>query len=143
MAYNSIYPATYQQAYPQFPIYQPQQPQQPAPAQPQGGSGLTWVSGEAGAKSYLVAPNCTVPLWDSESQTVFLKSADASGMPTIKTLRYTIEEAAPQTPPMIQQNTQEQPYAAQADVDALKQEIKSIRKDIRKYMIMEVDDADE
>ena len=44
-------------------------------------TGIIWVSGEAGAKAYLVAPNNTVQLWDSESQTIYLKSADACGMP--------------------------------------------------------------
>ena len=48
------------------------------------------MQGESGAKSYLVAPNCTVQLWDSESNTIYLKSADASGMPSIKILDYTI-----------------------------------------------------
>lgn len=133
MAYNNVYPISYQQANPQFPTYQPQQS---APAQ--SGSGLTWVSGEAGAKSYLVAPNSAVPLWDSESQTIYLKSADASGMPTIKTLRYTIDEASAPAPNVIPKES----YASKEELDALRQEIKSIRKDVRKYMIREVDDAD-
>lgn len=80
MAYYNGYPATYQ------PVYQVQQPQS------QQGS-IIWVQGEAGAKSYMVAPNSTVTLWDSENQTIYLKSADASGMPSIKTLDYTIREA--------------------------------------------------
>jgi hypothetical protein len=56
----------------------------------QTNSGIIWVQGESGAKSYLVAPNNTVQLWDSESQTIYIKSADASGMPSIKILDYTI-----------------------------------------------------
>ena len=56
----------------------------------QTNSGIIWVQGESGAKSYLVAPNNTVQLWDSESQTIYLKSADGSGMPSIKILDYTI-----------------------------------------------------
>ena len=81
MALNYAYPATYQ---PMYSYQQPQQTQQ---------NGIIWVQGEAGAKSYMVAPNNTVQLWDSESQTIYLKSADASGMPSIKTLDYTIREA--------------------------------------------------
>lgn len=79
MAYNYGFPATYQ------PVYQVQQTQQ--------NNGIIWVQGEAGAKSYLVAPNTTVQLWDSESQTIFLKSADASGMPSMKVLDYTIRDS--------------------------------------------------
>jgi hypothetical protein len=51
-----------------------------------------WVQGLAGAKSYLVAPNQTVDLWDSESQTIYVKSADASGLPTLKVLDYTLRD---------------------------------------------------
>lgn len=58
-------------------------------------SGIIWVQGEAGAKSYLVQPNNTVALWDSEAQTIYLKSADASGMPSMKVIDYTIREQAP------------------------------------------------
>ena len=56
---------------------------QPAPSQPvqQQSSQIIWVSGEAGAKSYLVAPGNTVMLLDAENSVFYLKSADASGMP--------------------------------------------------------------
>lgn len=54
--------------------------QMPTPA-PQTNNGLVWVQGEAAAKSYPVAPNCTVMLMDSEGERFYLKSADASGMP--------------------------------------------------------------
>lgn len=47
----------------------------------QWNNGLIWVQGEAGAKSYLVAPGNTVMLMDSEGERFYLKSADASGMP--------------------------------------------------------------
>ena len=63
----------------QQPMIQPVQ-QMPTPAQ-QTNNGLVWVQGEAGAKSFLVAPGCTVMLMDSEGERFYLKSADASGMP--------------------------------------------------------------
>lgn len=61
-----------------------QQPTVPSTAQPtpqNGNNGLIWVQGEAGAKSYIVAPGNTVMLMDSEGERFYLKSADASGMP--------------------------------------------------------------
>lgn len=61
-----------------------QPPATPPATQPmaqQGNNGLIWVQGEAGAKSYLVAPGNTVMLMDSEGERFYLKSADASGMP--------------------------------------------------------------
>lgn len=63
-----------------------QQMYQPAPMQ--SNNGLLWVQGEAGAKSYLVAPSTTVLLMDSEAQRFYLKSSDAAGMPTMKTFEY-------------------------------------------------------
>lgn len=55
-------------------------------------NGILWVQGEGAAKSYPVAPNQTVVLFDSEQNTIYLKSADASGMPSVKMLDYTIRE---------------------------------------------------
>ena len=59
--------------------------------------GLLWVSGEVGAKSYLVAPNSTVLLMDSDAQRFYLKSADMSGMPSLRIFEYTEVQNAPQT----------------------------------------------
>ena len=88
MAYNNYFPMAYQPSYfPQNGNFQNGNTQ----------NGIIWVCGEAGAKSYLVAPNTTVQLWDSEAQTIYLKSADASGMPSMKTLDYTIRGNAPVT----------------------------------------------
>ena len=77
-------------------MYYPQQNLNSQMSQQQGpqnaNSSIIWVQGEAGAKSYLVAPNTTVQLWDSENQVIYLKSADASGMPSMKILDYTIRD---------------------------------------------------
>ena len=102
-SYNNYFPTGYQYYQPQY-----QQPIQPTMQSPtvsnNGNNGIIWVQGEAGAKSYLVAPNTTVQLWDSEQQTIYLKSADATGMPSIKTLDYTIRESQ-NTIPHIAQST--------------------------------------
>ena len=112
MAYNNIFPMGYQPAY-----YQQQyQPQQASITQQN--NGIIWVQGEAGAKSYLVAPNSTVQLWDSEKQTIYLKSADASGMPSMKTLDYTIRDMAPTYAPVSSQTTDPN-YATKADLKTL------------------------
>lgn len=72
----------------QQPIVQTPQMQQPAPAQQPESTGIIWVQGEAGAKAYLVAPGNTVQLWDSENPVIYLKSADMSGMPSMRVLDY-------------------------------------------------------
>lgn len=115
MAFNNYFP-TYPQLYPQQQNY-PQQYQQ------QNNSAIIWVSGEAGAKSYMVVPNQTVVLFDSEQNAIYLKSADASGMPSIKVLDYTIRDNAVQKPE-IQPTTD---FATKDDVIALHNEIEAIK----------------
>ena len=86
--YAPFYRPTYYDPVQQNPMGQFNQQFQPPTTQPtnqpmaqQGNNGMIWVQGEAGAKSYLVAPGNTVMLMDSEGERFYLKSADASGMP--------------------------------------------------------------
>ena len=109
MAYNNGFPITYPQYYPQYQQNQlpVQQNSVPNPAPTQQSNPMIWVQGETGAKSYLLSPNTTLPLWDSERQTIYLKSADASGMPSMKILDYTIrEQAQPQSVPVVSEQAQ-------------------------------------
>lgn len=122
MAYNNGFPMNYPQMY-----YQPQY-QTPTIQQPQQltNNGIIWVQGEAGAKSYLVAPNNTVQLWDSEEQVIYLKSADASGMPSMKVLDYTIRNANPSSAV---------PTAVQAeDKYVTKEELKAFQETIERRL---------
>lgn len=140
MPYNSYFPVGYQPAqtyYPQYVYPQAQQSQtvpSVQPTQPQQvnqpmTSGIIWVQGEAGAKSYLVAPNTTVQLWDSERQTIYIKSADASGMPSIKTLDYTIREM-PQNNVSMVQNFDSTAFATKEEVNALAEQINALKSNL-------------
>ena len=85
--YNNFgqYPYNYMQ--PQQNAYQPQQ--QTTQYIP-----LTFVSGIEGAKAFIVAPNQTVYLRDSDSETLFVKTADMQGRYTLKVYNLIpIEEA--------------------------------------------------
>ena len=99
----------YQQYQQQIQPAQSVQPTQIASQpQPQAiNQGLLWVQGEAGAKSYLVAPNTTVLLMDSEGTRFYLKSTDNAGMPNLRTFEYT----------EVVQNTPQAPQSAQSDLD--------------------------
>ena len=121
MAIFNGYPATYQNP------YMIQQPQYQQPQQQQ--SGIIWIQGEAAAKSYLVAPNTSVALFDSERQTVYIKSADASGMPSIKTLDYTIREAQNASPAVPKESVT---YATKDDLNAVYAKIKGIEERLTK-----------
>lgn len=141
MAYNNGFPVSYPQYY--MPQYQPQVPQIPqvqsqAPQQqPQMNSNLIWVQGEAGAKSYLVAPNTTVQLWDSERQTIYLKSADASGMPSIKTLDYTIREM-PQNNVVLTPDGVSNTFATKDEVNILADRLAALQSKIDSFTVKPV-----
>ena len=78
MAY-SYFPAGYQpfQNYPQsYPQVQPQQ------------NGVTWVQGIEGAKAHPVSAGQSALLMDSEGDCFYLKTADQSGMPTMRVFDY-------------------------------------------------------
>lgn len=121
MAYNNGFPVGYQQYYPQY------YPQQGTALQAQpANSGIIWIQGEAAAKSYLVAPGTTVALFDSESQTIYLKSADASGMPSMRTLDYTIREMA-----QVRNPVSGVEYATKEDLEKLRQKIAEIKESLK------------
>ena len=119
MAYFNGFPASYQPMYPQY--------QQPAQNTQQ--NGIIWVQGEAAAKSYLVAPGQTVQLWDSEEKVIYLKSADGSGMPSMKVLDYTIRGEAEAKPTE---------YATKEDLAALSERIEKLKADLSKKKTVRV-----
>ena len=131
--YNNGYPATYQ------PMYQYQQPVQ------NQNTGLIWIQGEQAAKSYLVAPNNTVALFDSEAQSIYLKSADASGMPSIKVLDYTIRDSSknPSNTPVIAQDGNNTTYATKAEIQTVMEQITALRDRVDSLMKRRQREAEE
>lgn len=122
MAYNNTYMPYPNPYYPQ--MFQPQ----PQNQQPTQNNNIIWVSGEAGAKSYMVAPNTTVQLWDSEANVIYLKSADASGMPSMRILDYTIRDnSSPQSHADVSAN-----YATQDDLKVLERKLNDRLDEIMK-----------
>lgn len=101
--------------------FQPPQPMQPQAAQ----NGMIWVQGETGAKSYLVANGATVPLWDSENQTIYLKSTDTSGIPSMRILDYTERTAAPRAA-QAASSAQAVEYVPRSEFDALAAQVKAL-----------------
>ena len=87
-------PYSYNPYYPNVQMPDPIPPARQAPAQ---NGAINWVSGIEGAKAFLVAPNNSVLLMDSEGSSFYMKSADASGMPTLRVFDYT-ERTQPKSP---------------------------------------------
>jgi len=148
MAYYNGFPANYQPIYqtPQYqpPVMQTPQPQYQAPQQaqqPAGGVSIVQIQGENAAKSYLVAPNSTVQLWDMDAGVIYIKSADASGMPSMKILDFKVRGESVQTPaaPAVE-------YATKDEVNALAAKIRDLKDEIgrrRANKLMKEDDTDE
>lgn len=82
----------YKGQYQQMPMQQnipTQQMQMPIlPTSQKPSNELIWVQGLEGAKGFLVAPNNTVVLWDTENPVIYVKSADASGIPSMRVLDF-------------------------------------------------------
>lgn len=75
-----------------YPNYIPQGGQVPVqvPNQVLNNSNIYWVQGIEGAKGYPVANGSNLALWDSESQCIYIKSVDSSGLPQpLRILDYT------------------------------------------------------
>ncbi|MBO7625735.1 MAG: hypothetical protein J6S82_10615 [Bacteroidales bacterium] len=120
--YQSQYYSQLQQNY--APPVQVQQPQN-------NQNGIIWIQGEQAAKSYMVAPNATVLLMDSESQRFYLKSSDASGMPLpLRIFEYTETTQNGQNKPAEEKAIDLSSYTTKAEFDAFRDEIHGILKNV-------------
>lgn len=98
---------------------QPVQIPQNVPQPQQNSNGILWVSGEVGAKSYLVAPGTSVLLMDSEAERFYIKSTDASGMPQpLRIFEY--HEVSAQIPPKQPVQEPDNKYVTRQEYDDLK-----------------------
>lgn len=83
---------------PMRPQYQPA-PQMPYPQQPQQqNQSIIWIPNEKAASDFIVAPNNAVTLWDMNAPVVYVKKADASGKPDMKTYDLVERVATPSVP---------------------------------------------
>lgn len=112
------YPNMYQ---PMMNYAMPEPPRQPI-NQP-----INWVSGEAGAKSWIMGKGETVLLMDSESQVFYLKSTDQTGMP----MPLRVFEYKERVTEAMQNNvmTANNEYVTRQEYDELKAIVNSLKKD--------------
>lgn len=127
MAYTPYNPYVNPYQYPM--ANQPMQTPQPqVNTQPTQNQGLIWVSGEIGAKSYLVAPNSTVMLMDSEQSRFFIKSTDSAGMPTIRTYEYKEYIPSVPQPPIVEQKNLNEQFVTRQEYEELLAKIEDLQK---------------
>ena len=70
------------------------------PMQGQPSNDFLWVLNENEATSYPVAPNNTVTLWDKNLPTIYIKSVNAQGIPSMRVLDFVERTSATPTPPV-------------------------------------------
>ena len=102
--YNSYLPPNYQQA---------------QPAQ----NSIIWVGGLAEAQTYPVAPNCAVALWEQSGKTIYMKSADATGKPSMRI--YDIVERIETA-----EKSEVEEYARKSDLSQIFSTLKGLSSDI-------------
>ena len=112
------YPGFYNPGYPAVP-YQQFQSQQPQA--PQQSNGIIWVQGESGAKAYSMAPGQTAMLMDSENHRFYIKTVDASGMPSLRAFDF-VERTAEAAEPIKKED-----YVTRAEFAALEDAVKAMK----------------
>lgn len=110
--------------------YQPQMVQhpmpQPMPTQTQPDP-MLWVLSQTEAESYPVAPNNVVTLWDKNTPTIYIKSANAQGVPSIRILDFT--ERTPNAP-----KSPEKHECKCGDKFILKEELNAVQGEIQEIL---------
>jgi hypothetical protein len=126
--YNNPYFNPYQQ----YPYTQPTQQQTPMTNYLQ----LTFINGIEGAKAFIVAPNQTIYLKDSDSNILYEKKADAQGRYTLTAFELKPVEINTPTAPVKTE------YATTSDLNALKsfftEQVNILSNEIKKAVRSEV-----
>lgn len=128
--YNPLFPQNYQPInYNQMPNYG----NLPNYNQQSNNQSVIWVQGIEGAKAHPVAAGQAVLLMDSDSNCLYLKSADQTGMPTLRIFDY---KERTNTPPEAK-NDDLSAFATKEDLSlyATKDELKKAISDIKKKKV--------
>ena len=111
--------------------YQAQAMAQPAPnvqqniQQTQNPSSILWVRNGQEAAMYPVSPNNAVALWDSSAPVIYLKQADASGKPTMKTYDL-VERTELAQNEVLTQDGKDNAYATKSELATLAGAVKDV-----------------
>lgn len=109
-----------------YPNYLPTNYQYQTPQHAQQ-SGIVWVQGESGAKSYLMPPNTTVLLMDSEEPKFYIKITDQTGIPLpLRVFSYHEINGTGQISGDSKEDKQSDVYATKTELDAFKDEIRAM-----------------
>ena len=130
--YNPVIPqevANMQNQQPQ--MQQPVQPMQTAQPAPMPSNDMLWVLNETEATSYPVALNNSVTLWDKNKDTVYIKSVNMQGVPSMRILDY-VERTADNAPKKPDKHECQcgNDFVRKDDFNALQSEINALRSEL-------------
>jgi hypothetical protein len=118
----------------QMPIQQPVQQMPMVQPTPIPSNDMIWVLSEVEAQSYPVAPNNSVTLWDKNNDTVYIKSVNMQGVPSMRVLDYTERTAENATK---ETKTREckcgENFVAKADFAELEERFNELREEFEDY----------
>ncbi len=103
------------------------QQMQPTPMQTQPTNDFLWVLNENEATSYPVAPNNTVTLWDKNLPTIYIKSVNAQGVPSMRVLDFVERTSANPTPPVGMAFNSPNNFVTLDTFNALKGDVEALR----------------
>lgn len=110
----------------QPPMAQPMQNAQ-MPMQGQPTNDFLWVLNENEATSYPVAPNNTVTLWDKNLPTIYIKSVNAQGVPSMRVLDFAERTSATPTSPVGTAFNSPNNFVTLDSFNALKGDVEALR----------------
>ena len=103
------------------------QPIQQAPMQTQPANDFLWVLNENEATSYPVAPNNTVTLWDKNLPTIYIKSVNAQGVPSMRILDFTERASTANKTPSVPSFNSTNNFVTLDSFNALKGDVEALR----------------
>lgn len=126
--YDPVQQSQMGQFNPQFqqPMTQPMQNAQ-MPMQGQPTNDFLWVLNENEATSYPVAPNNTVTLWDKNLPTIYIKSVNAQGVPSMRVLDFVERTATNPTLPVGTAFNSPNNFVTLDSFNALKGDVEALR----------------
>lgn len=110
----------------QQPIAQQMQNAQ-MPMQGQPTNDFLWVLNENEATSYPVAPNNTVTLWDKNLPTIYIKSVNAQGVPSMRILDFTERTSTATRTPYTPSFNSTDNFVTLDSFNALKGDVEALR----------------
>lgn len=99
------------------PVVQPNWAYQPTQTTTQPVNGLVSVTGMDGARAYQLPPNSSMPLFDKDSDILYVKTTDGAGFPTVRAFRFE---------PMEQEKAAAPDYVPREEFDALVERVNGL-----------------